>query len=184
VQEFAAIDDFESYDDVDNAIFDTWLDGWVNSTGSTVGYLSAPFAERGIVHGGSQSMPLGYNNADSPLYSEASRAWASAQDWESGGADSIRLYFYGDPANTAETLYVAVEDSAGAVAIAAYPDSAAVTTASWQEWVIPFSELSGINFGAVKVMYIGLGDRGNPVAGGSGTVFVDDIGFGRLATAQ
>jgi len=184
VQEFAAIDDFESYDDVDNAIFDTWLDGWVNSTGSTVGYLAAPFAERAIVHGGDQSMPLGYNNADSPLYSEASRAWASAQDWASGGADSIRLYFYGDPGNTAETLYVAVEDSAGTVAIAAYPDSAAVTTAGWQEWVIPFSELSGVNFGAVKVMYIGLGDRENPVAGGSGTVFVDDIGFGRPVTAE
>jgi hypothetical protein len=183
VQEFALIDGFESYDDEDNRIFDTWLDGYVNGTGGTVGHFEAPFAERSIVHGGSQSMPLEYDNADSPFYSEASRAWASAQDWTRGGADSIRLFFQGDPANTAETLYVAVEDSAGAVAIATYPDSAGVTTAMWQEWVIPFSELGGVNLGSVEAIYIGLGSRENPTAGGAGMIFIDDVGFGRPASA-
>ncbi len=60
-QEYQPIDGFESYtDDIDagEAIFDTWLDGWVNETGSTVGYLEAPFAERTIVRSGAQSMPL------------------------------------------------------------------------------------------------------------------------------
>ena len=31
-------------------------------SGSTVGYMTAPFAEQTIVHGGKQSMPLAYDN--------------------------------------------------------------------------------------------------------------------------
>ena len=54
----------------------------------------------------------------------------------------------------------------------------------WQEWIIPFAELSGVSFDTVKVIYVGLGDRENPAAGGSGTVFIDDIGFGRLASVE
>ena len=38
-QEFLVVDDFESYNDDDHAIFDSWIDGWTNGTGSTVGYL-------------------------------------------------------------------------------------------------------------------------------------------------
>ncbi|MHC4519178.1 MAG: LamG domain-containing protein, partial [Planctomycetota bacterium] len=49
-QEFAVIDDMESYDDEENRIFDIWLDGFVNDTGSTVGYFEAPFAETTIVN--------------------------------------------------------------------------------------------------------------------------------------
>ncbi|MHC4521670.1 MAG: LamG-like jellyroll fold domain-containing protein, partial [Planctomycetota bacterium] len=70
-REYAVIDDFESYDDEENRIYDTWLDGFVNGTGATVGYFEAPFAEQTIVNSGGQSMPLEYNNADAPFYSEA-----------------------------------------------------------------------------------------------------------------
>ncbi|MHC4521151.1 MAG: discoidin domain-containing protein, partial [Planctomycetota bacterium] len=59
-QEYFMVEDFESYDDEENRIFDTWLDGFVNDTGSTVGYFEAPFAETTITHGGRQSMPLEY----------------------------------------------------------------------------------------------------------------------------
>ncbi|UCD51318.1 MAG: discoidin domain-containing protein, partial [Phycisphaerales bacterium] len=51
-QEYLVVDDFESYDDEDNRIYDSWLDGWVNETGSTVGYLEEPFAEQSITHSG------------------------------------------------------------------------------------------------------------------------------------
>jgi len=37
---------------------------------------------------------------------------------------------------------------------------------------------AGVNVTAVKTMYIGLGDRANPTAGGVGMIFIDDIGFG------
>jgi F5/8 type C domain len=179
-QEYAPADDFEAYDNEDNRIYDTWLDGWVNETGSTVGYLAEPFAETSIVHGGQQAMPLEYDNSASPFYSEASRTWASAQYWTVGGAVSLRLYFQGSADNTAAALYIAVEDSAGNVAVVTHPDPDAVLAATWQGWTIPFGTLTdaGVNPAAVKTISIGLGDRANPSAGGTGTLYVDDIGFG------
>ncbi|MCX5644527.1 MAG: discoidin domain-containing protein [Phycisphaerae bacterium] len=94
-QEYAAIDDFESYNDDDNRIYDTWLDGLVNNNGSIVGYFQAPFAEQTIVHGGKQSMPVEYNNVKAPYYSEAEQDFSSAQNWTDNGVDSLVVYFQG-----------------------------------------------------------------------------------------
>ena len=96
-QEYMVVDDFESYDDDANRIYDAWEDGWVNGTGSVVGYFQAPFAERTITHGGSQSMPMEYNNADSPWYSEAGRTFAAGQNWATNGADTLVVHFRGNP---------------------------------------------------------------------------------------
>ncbi len=106
MQPHAVIDDFESYTDnleAGEAIFDTWLDGWVNGTGSTVGYLDTPFAERSIVHGGVQSMPLAYDNTTSPWYSQAERTWDAPQDWAVFGADTLTVHFRGNPPAFFET---------------------------------------------------------------------------------
>ncbi len=103
--QYALIDGFEEYnDDVDAAttIFDTWIDGWVNGNGSTVGYFDAPFAEKTIVHSGAQSMPLQYDNSNSPFYSEATRTFNSAQNWTGNGADTLMVYFQGVPGAFAE----------------------------------------------------------------------------------
>jgi hypothetical protein len=91
-----AVDDFESYTDVEgNRVYETWIDGWTNSTGSTVGHDTAPFAEQKTIHGGKQSMPLDYNNLAAPFYSEAQRDFAPTQDWTAGGTDSLVLYVQG-----------------------------------------------------------------------------------------
>ena len=177
-QEFAVIDDFEGYDDETNPIYETWIDGWVNGSGSTAGYLTAPFAERSIVNGGLQSMPLAYDNTSSPYYSEASQTFATARDWTAGAPDSLRLYFYGATDNIADTLYVAIEDGSGQVAVASHSDPDAVLAAEWQEWTIPLSEFSSVNLASVSTIYVGLGNRDNPSSGGSGTIFLDDIGVG------
>jgi len=183
-QQYATIDDFEAYNDDDNLIFDTWVDGWINDSGSIVGYFQEPFAEISIVHGGAQSMPLEYYNADSPFYSEASRTWAAAQDWTVGEADVLRLYFHGDPLNAPETLYVAVEDSAGGVAVVKYTDAMAVTAEDWQEWAIPLAALEGVNLARVTALHVGVGDRDNPVSGGTGIMYIDDVQLGRSSTAE
>jgi len=97
-QEYVVIDDFENYtDDLDagEGVFQTWIDGWENGTGSVVGHLEAPFAERTVVHGGKQSMPLAYNNQASPWYSETSRTFDTAQDWTANGADTLVLHVRG-----------------------------------------------------------------------------------------
>ncbi|UCD53337.1 MAG: discoidin domain-containing protein [Phycisphaerales bacterium] len=190
-KEYLTVDDFESYtDDLDagEAIFQTWIDGWENETGSTVGYLDAPFAEQSTVNSGGQSMPLEYDNATAPFYSEAERDFGG-QDWTAGGADTLVVHFRGSPAATVDQpgndpgpLYVAVEDNAGHVAMVVHPDPDATVTTQWQAWTIPFSELGDVNFGSVKVMYIGVGDRDNPTPGGAGIIYIDDIQIGHPAS--
>jgi len=188
---FIVVDDFEDYtDNVGNRIFQTWKDGLGfslpapgypgNGTGSAVGNSVPPYAEQTVIHGGGQSMPLGYDNGGTggkARYSETFREWASPQDWTRNNVKALTLWFYGDPNNTAEQLYVALEDNAGHVKAVNYPDTVAVQKAAWQEWNIELSQFSGagVNLKAIKKMYIGLGNRASPKAGGKGTIFVDDI---------
>jgi hypothetical protein len=103
--EFAPIDDFEAYtDDEGSRIYEAWVDGVTNGlSGSTVGYMQAPFAEKTIKNSGGQSMPLAYNNATSPFLSEAELAFGTAQNWTTNGADSLVVYFRGQAPGFAET---------------------------------------------------------------------------------
>ncbi len=192
VVDYLIVDDFEDYDDYCNRIFYAWKDGWGysadpscgvaastgNGTGSTVGNLAAPFAEQTIVHSGGQSMPFEYNNTGTggkARYSEAQREWASPQDWTRKAVKALTLYFYGDPANPAEQLYVALEDNAGQVRVVNHPNLNVVQAAGWQEWNVALTQFSGANLTAVKKLYIGLGNRVSPAAGGSGKIYIDDI---------
>jgi len=373
-QEFAAADDFESYTDEEGSrIYETWVDGWTNSTGSTVGHLVAPFAEQAIVHGGKQSMPMDYNNAKTPFYSETERDFAPAQDWTGGGATSVSVWFRGypvtfldkgnnaftvsgggndiwnnadafrfayktltgngsitvkvdsvgntngwakagvmirntltagsmhadvvvtpsnncsfqyrqsaegtsasadwsgtavaapywvrltrtgnvfkaetspdgktwkqlgtdttilmassvyigipvtshdtaqvttaevsnvsttgnvtgawqvaaigsdpQPGNSPDKLYIVVQDSAGKNKTVVHPDPAATVATTWQQWLIPLSDFTsaGVKMTSVKKVTIGVGDRSNPKAGGAGTIYVDDLGFGKSGATK
>jgi len=96
-REYLPVDDFENYTDEEGSrIFDAWIDGWTNNTGSVVGHLQAPFAERTIIHGGKQAMPFEYNNINAPFYSEAEQEFTPAQDWTLNGADSLSLWVRGN----------------------------------------------------------------------------------------
>jgi regulation of enolase protein 1 (concanavalin A-like superfamily) len=107
VTNFTIVDNFEDYDDANNIIYYTWEDYYVNSTGMTVGYFDPPFAERSIVHSGSQAMYMHYDNdgtvnegtdyeqSGTLFYSEAERTWADAQDWTKDGAASLTIWFRG-----------------------------------------------------------------------------------------
>ncbi len=104
---YLIVDDFESYNDEENKgtrIYETWIDGWTTQdNGSTVGNWDPPFAERTIVHGGKQSMPMDYNNVNSPFYSEAYREWTSPQDWTGYGVTDLSLWVRGNAATFLET---------------------------------------------------------------------------------
>jgi len=103
-QEFALLDGMETYNDDDNRIYDTWIDGLTTgASGSQVGYDVSPFAERTTVHSGLQAMPLLYDNAAAPFLSEAERTFDAPQNWTAGGADSLSLYFQGRMPAFAET---------------------------------------------------------------------------------
>ena len=192
VADYLIVDDFEDYtDDVGSRIFQTWKDGWGytqpppgyagNGTGSAVGNNVPPYAGQTITHDSSyQSMPLAYDNSGASgkaRYSETFREWTSTQNWTRNNIKALTLWFYGDPANVAEQLYVALEDNAGHIKVVNHPDLAAVQTAAWQECNIELAQFSaaGVNLAAIKKMYIGLGNRTNPTAGGTGKIYIDDI---------
>ena len=96
---FIPIDNMEGYTNVEGGrIFDTWIDGWTNKTGSVVGNTVEPFAEQTIIHGGKQAMPLDFNNAKAPFYSEAELDFAPLQNWTVNGVSALSLWVRGNPA--------------------------------------------------------------------------------------
>jgi hypothetical protein len=175
---FLIVDDFESYNDLDpadpdsNRIFNAWIDGYDNPTnGSLVGYDTAPFAEQTIVHGGRQAMPLYYDN--SVGYSEATLTLTYPRDWTENGVNTLTIWFRGNSDNAAETLYVALNGNA--IVTNDNPDAAQITT--WTEWTIDLQAFAdqGVDLANVNTIALGLGNRNNPLAGGSGTMYFDDI---------
>jgi hypothetical protein len=175
--DFIVIDNMEGYTDVPgNEIFSTWVDGFTNGlSNSTVGNLTAPFAEQAVVHSGKQAMPIDYDNVRAPFFSEAQREFTPAQDWTVNGVNTLVVYAAGLLTNGAGQLYVTVEDSAGKSATVANTDPALVTKGTYTEWMIPLTQFAGVNAASVKKLYIGVGDRKNPVAGGTGRIYIDDV---------
>jgi len=177
-QEFIVVDDFEGYNDDCARIFFTWQDGLGhsgsegiegcnvapsngNGGGSIVGHALAPFAEQGIVHFGSQSMPLAYDDAFGP--SETTLALSPAQDWTQNGVKGLALWFAGDPANTGTDLYVKINTTK--ISYDGPADSLMLPT--WQMWYIDLQGV-GANLSNVSQLTIGL-------SSGQGVIFVDDI---------
>ncbi len=132
ISEYLIVDDFEDYGDVENIIYEVWVDCVVNNTGMTVGHFDPPFAERSIVHDGFQSMYMRYDNDGSvnegygpPIeivgtltFSEAQREWSEPQDWTRKGINSLTLWFRGVPASVGSfTVGPPIKMTAGGVDI-------------------------------------------------------------------
>jgi len=176
---FLIIDDMEGYNDLDpaepgsNRIFLAWIDGFDNPAvnGSIVGYANPPFAEQTIVHSGNQSMPFEYDNAVGK--SEATLSLSSNRDWTVNGVDTLTIWYRGSSSNAAETMYVVLNGSAGVD----NDNPEAVQKGAWTEWSIDLQAFAdqGVNLTNVTSITLGLGNRVNPVAGGSGMMYFDDI---------
>jgi len=176
--DFLIVDDFESYNDIDppdpgsNRIFEAWLDGYgIPTNGALVGNDLPPYAEQSIVHSGIQSMPYFYDN--SVGYSEATLTLTYPRDWTEKGVNKLTIWFIGDSANVAETLYVVLNGSA----VVNHDNPNAAQVEEWTEWNIDLQAFAdqGVNLANVNTIALGLGNRNNPVAGGSGTMYFDDI---------
>ncbi len=175
---FLIVDDFESYNDLDpaepasNRIFNAWLDGYGDPTnGSLVGYDNPPFAEQSIVHGGSQSIPLSYDNSAGK--SEATLTLTYPRDWTEKAVNTLTIWYIGNPSNAADPMYVVLDGSA--VVTNDNPDAA--QSAIWTQWNIDLMRFAdqGVNLPFVNSITLGLGNRNNPLAGGSGMIYFDDI---------
>ncbi|MCP4607183.1 MAG: LamG domain-containing protein [Planctomycetes bacterium] len=169
---FLIIEDFEPYNDIDegepgsNRIYLAWIDGFDNpaANGSVVGNFDPPFAEQTIVHSGNQSMPMAYDNAVGK--SEATYVLTSNKDWTVNGVTTLTIWFRGASANTAESLYVAL--NGGTPVPNDDPDAA--TRTAWTQWNIDLQAF-GTNLANVNSITLGL----SSVTGGTGIMYFDDI---------
>ena len=184
---YLLIDDFETYTDDDaagEAIWQSWIDGFgVADNGAQVGYLVPPYCEQTIVHGGVQSMPLMYTNEAGVMNSEGVLPLMASRDWTAAGIGELSLWIRGNSTNATEPLYVAVSNSAGSPAVVPYDDAGIAAVRSWMQWRFPLQAFAdqGIDLTNVDKLAIGLGNKGGAAAGGTGTMYVDDIRLYRPA---
>jgi hypothetical protein len=90
----------------------------------------------------------------------------------------LSLWFYGDAYNTPEPMYVALADATDQTGIVYHHDNPyAVLIDGWTEWRIDLQEFAdqGVDMTNVNSITIGFGNRNNPVAGGEGEMWFDDI---------
>jgi hypothetical protein len=157
------VDDFESYDNKDNRIYQTWVDGLTdNASGSQVGYNESPFAEQTTIHGGRQAMPLMYDNA-SFAFSQTTREFDPPQDWSARGVKSLAIHFAGLTSNTG-ALYLKINNTK----IVYNGSQSDLARNVWQAWNVDLSTVSGIS--SVRSLTIGIEG-----SGASGKLFIDDI---------
>jgi hypothetical protein len=182
--DFLLIDDFEDYDIGNKEIWWFWKDGLGygahgdepaypgNGTGSAVGdETTASYMEESIVHGGRKSMPVVFNNTVAK-YSEVELALDNVDLTENGGT-TLRIYFNGVADNAADPLYVAINGIA-----VVHGDPAAAQVVKWTEWNIPIQTFvdQGVDVTSVNSIAIGIGNKTSMQAGGTGTMYFDDIG--------
>jgi len=185
--DFLVVDDFEDYDTGENQIWYAWKDGLGygtpgtqlyfagNGTGSAVGDDdTASYTEETIVHGGSQAMPFFYDNSIL-RYSEAEMTLTYPRDWTERGVTTLTIWFRGNSDNAAEPMYVALNGSA----VVYHDNPSAAQIGTWTKWNIDLRAFAdqGVNLANVNRIALGLGNKKSPVAGGSGTMYFDDIGL-------
>ena len=194
---FLVVDDFERYaNDSPDRIFQTWIDGYGfseddfyptgdpgNGSDAAVGHdiwsAGTPYEtlmETETVHGGSQAMPLYYDN-QAAGFSEATRTWGEPQDWTINSFNALMLFIHGKAGNVADPLYVTLEDAAGNSATVTYDDPAVFTNEEWFWWQIPVADFAGVDMASIKKMTIGVGSK-TAVSGAAGMLLIDDIRVG------
>ena len=166
----------------------------------TTGPDVPPDTPPGPIHEGSQAIQFAYDNdgivtlyvpgyspvtSSAPYYSEIEASTSGLgirSNWTSEGIKALTLYIYGNADNVDEQMYLVLEDSDSTSAVTCekviYSDSLLdlnLQLEDWQEWNIDLDEFTDVDLTDVRKIYIGFGDRYNPVAGGAGVVYFDDM---------
>jgi hypothetical protein len=182
--DYLAVDDFDSYVTVEGDLYPVWDDYWTNNTGAEIGI------ETTLVQGG-KSIEYDYANTikeygnyvGSRIDSDTTRL-VMRSDWAAAGTKGLVLYFYGQAGNSAtvnDKMYVQLEDTSSNAGVAIYdgdPDD--VQDNTWHEWNIDLSVIDacGVSLADMDQIHLGFGGfytTGQIEAGGSGTVYFDDI---------
>lgn len=195
---YLVVDDMEAYDDdavvpqhpINYAYGGTWVDGWFNATGSSI-YLE--YGSGAAVHSGEKAMWLEYMDdgfwGPGVYHSEVYATTAGGagtlgfqKNWQDDGVEALTLFFYGEPNNDPEPMYVGLEDTLGHLYVSNYGDYAGqdsndMTEDEWHQWDIRLVDFdsNGVDTEDVNKILIGTGYRDDHVAGGTGNLYIDDI---------
>jgi len=113
-------------------------------------------------------MNYAYDNANKT--SEATLTLVYPKDWTEEGVTRLSLWMRGSSANAADRIFAALGN-----AVVYHEDPAATQLSGWNEWVIDLTAFAGVNLTNVNSIAIGIGTRGTLAAGGTGTMYFDDI---------
>ncbi|HBG26544.1 MAG: hypothetical protein A2Y10_01105 [Planctomycetes bacterium GWF2_41_51] len=160
------IEEYETY--ADDAAFNA---AWTASGGAAINLnIAAPFQ-------GTKSMKLVYNNAVAPYYSEASSTNIWQKDFTAFNLKALDVWYYGNAANAAEKMYVTLSDGTNSATVQ-NPNNIS-QSATWQIWNIAVSDFKAanpsLNLTNITGLQVGMGTKSAPVAGGAGTVYIDNI---------
>lgn len=169
--EYIVVDDMEGYDDEDNRIYNSWIDGLDDAAnGSQVAPDDPPYAETAIVHSGSQSMRMQYGIGGAAM-SQAVLTLGEPIDLTLGGPQTLVVWFRGKLGNATPQLYAAINGGANVN----YTGSAASLAAPvWKQWNIDLAG-AGSSLTSVTLGVSGVGE---------GEVYIDDIRLYREAAPQ
>lgn len=174
------VDDMERYDTDSPLTIDYWDDMWApNGTGAELAYKSGnDYIEMDIVHGGQKAMYMTYDNAG---YNESridasfggSYALLCGTDLTVNGLAALEIWYYGDPANGQDTMFITLSDGTNTATVTQDAD---LTAEEWTSWLIALSDFSGVNLAAADTMSFGIGTPGGTTpSGATGILLLDDF---------
>jgi hypothetical protein len=185
---YETVDDFEFYPQnsvypQNSLLWSVWKDSLHggNNSGSQI-YLDSVLPDMNALKFVYDNNGTNYG---SDYYSEIVRNYDMndpKSDWTRNGAAALTLYFYGEPSNSLESIYVALADQAGHFQQVMFNGDPNEIRSSYRcEWNIDLTNFNNINLAHIKQFYIGIGNRANAGKGaggipsGTGTLWFDDI---------
>jgi hypothetical protein len=124
-------------------------------------------------------MAVVYDNTAAPYLSAASSlSMPFDGDLACTSGAALSVWIYGDEGNSDESIYASLSDGTN-TATAVLPASGATQTADWTVWDIDVRDFTdsspALDMGNITSLTLGVGNPSAPAAGGTGTVYFDNV---------
>ena len=160
------VDDFESYDLLDDYLYLSWpVRGWA--------WTSLAWD---IIRSCHQSMLLEYHY-DAVYFAETFRRFDPPQDWTRNGAAVLEVMLHGKSGNDIDgQLYLTLSDGTAEQFVQYQGDMDVLAQERWYAWQIALDDFDDIDLTHVDNMAIGLRPLvPEPSRRSKGTIYIDDI---------
>jgi len=186
------IDDFERYNSTDD-VNANWPNNGYHPTGCIDPTIIGNAGLALIRDSTGKYLRYSYYHDSAAMgFSEAKRPYSGGVSFTGGGVifpepNTLRIDYLGSPTNAADSvydrMYVAIEDTAGNVAVYPNPDPYAQQVDNWTSWRIALTDINAlgtphpVNLNAITGFAIGFGVRCDNYifGGGDGNVMFDNI---------